>query len=197
MIAGMSVASYTNDTLTKASIAKNALRHSEQFEPEITMWIFEEDYEGKLLSHVINETHENPRYLPGIQLGENVVAQPDIDQAMKDATALVFVLPHQFLRGVLKQLKGKVNETARGVSLIKARVTFPDIVAPALTIPQGVDVQGHKIQAFATLINEELGISCSSLSGANIANEGMSTPSYKISFLNRVFPHCSGTRKIQ
>jgi glycerol-3-phosphate dehydrogenase (NAD+) len=34
-----------------------------------------------------------------------------------------------------------------------------------------VDVQGTKIQTFATLVNAELGISCSSLSGANIALE--------------------------
>jgi glycerol-3-phosphate dehydrogenase (NAD+) len=83
------------------------------------MWIFEEDYEGKPLSQVINETHENPRYLPGIQLGDNVIAEPNIDKAMKGATALVLVLPHQFLRGVLKQLKGKVNGDAKAVSLIK------------------------------------------------------------------------------
>ncbi|KIM32384.1 hypothetical protein M408DRAFT_326972 [Serendipita vermifera MAFF 305830] len=138
-----------------ASIAaKNTLRHSKQFDPEVIMWIFEEDYEGKPLSQVINETHENPRYLPGIHLGDNVIAQPNMEEALKDATALIFVLPHQFLRGVLKQLKGKVNENARAVSLIK-----------------GVDVQGHMIKTFPALISEELGISCSSLSGANIANE--------------------------
>jgi len=83
------------------------------------MWIFEEDYEGRPLSQVINETHENPRYLPGIPLGENVIAEPNIDKAMNGATALVLVLPHQFLRGVLKQLKGKVSSDAKAVSLIK------------------------------------------------------------------------------
>jgi glycerol-3-phosphate dehydrogenase (NAD+) len=39
---------------------------------------------------------------------------------------------------------------------------------------KGVDVHGTQIKAFATMISEELGISCSSLSGANIANEGIS-----------------------
>lgn len=37
---------------------------------------------------------------------------------------------------------------------------------------QGVDVKNDKIQIYADLIEKELGISCSSLSGANIANEG-------------------------
>lgn len=35
------------------------------------------------------------KYLPGIKLPENLVAIPDIAEAVKDATALVFVLPHQ------------------------------------------------------------------------------------------------------
>jgi glycerol-3-phosphate dehydrogenase (NAD+) len=37
---------------------------------------------------------------------------------------------------------------------------------------KGVDVKNDKIQIYADLIEKELGISCSSLSGANIANEG-------------------------
>ncbi|PVG03072.1 putative glycerol-3-phosphate dehydrogenase [Serendipita vermifera] len=134
--------------------AKNVLLHAEKFDPTVTMWVFEEDYEGRPLSEVVNETHINPKYLPGIFLGENVIAQPDLVSAVKDATALVVVMPHQFLKNILKQLKGKVNENARVVSLIK-----------------GVDVQGTKIQTFTTLIRDELGISCSSLSGANIASE--------------------------
>lgn len=35
------------------------------------------------------------KYLPGIQLPENLVAKPDLEEVVKDATALVFVLPHQ------------------------------------------------------------------------------------------------------
>jgi glycerol-3-phosphate dehydrogenase (NAD+) len=37
--------------------------------------------------------------------------------------------------------------------------------------PQGVDVKVDKIHIFSEVIEEELGISCSALSGANIANE--------------------------
>lgn len=138
-----------------ASIAaKNVLQYPEQFDPEVKMWVFEEDYEGSPLSQVINEKHENPRYLPGINLGENVIAEPDVEKAVAGATALIFVLPHQFLRKSVEKLKGKVRDDARAISLVK-----------------GVDVQGTRIQAFATLISEELGTPCSSLSGANIANE--------------------------
>lgn len=35
------------------------------------------------------------RYLPGIKLPENIVAVPDLLEACKDATLLIFVVPHQ------------------------------------------------------------------------------------------------------
>lgn len=38
-------------------------------------------------------------------------------------------------------------------------------------LTQGVDVQGTDIHIFADLIEERLGVSCSALSGANIATE--------------------------
>jgi glycerol-3-phosphate dehydrogenase (NAD+) len=52
-------------------------------------------FEGKKLTEVINETHINKKYLPDVNLGDNVVAVPDIVKAVKGATALVFVMPHQ------------------------------------------------------------------------------------------------------
>jgi glycerol-3-phosphate dehydrogenase (NAD+) len=51
--------------------------------------------DGRPLSTLINEKHENVKYLPGVQLGDNVRAEPDIVKAIKDATALVIVLPYQ------------------------------------------------------------------------------------------------------
>lgn len=42
--------------------------------------------------------HQNPKYLPGVRLPNNVVACPDLAEAARDASVLVFVLPHQFLR---------------------------------------------------------------------------------------------------
>lgn len=29
------------------------------------MWVYEEEYEGRKLTEVINEKHENPKYLAG------------------------------------------------------------------------------------------------------------------------------------
>lgn len=51
-------------------------------------------------------------------------------------------------------MEGKVPKGIKAVSLIK-----------------GVHVEGEKISLFADLIEEKLGVSCSALSGANIAPE--------------------------
>lgn len=55
-------------------------------------------WEGRKLTEWINTAHENPKYLPGVILPDNVVACPDLAEAARDASVLVFVLPHQFLR---------------------------------------------------------------------------------------------------
>ncbi|CAE6424330.1 unnamed protein product [Rhizoctonia solani] len=134
--------------------AINTKRNPDVFVEDVTMYVYEEQFQGRSLSALINETHENPKYLPGIQLGQNVVAEPELIKSIKDATALVFVLPHQFLPSVLNAMRGHVSHLTRAVSLIK-----------------GVEVEGAKISTFPTVISSALGIPCSALSGANIANE--------------------------
>lgn len=49
--------------------------------------------DGKDLTSIINNKHENVKYLAGVKLPENIVAQPDLLEAVKGATLLVFVLP--------------------------------------------------------------------------------------------------------
>lgn len=39
------------------------------------MYVFEEMINGKKLTEIINETHENVKYLPGHKLPENIVSQ--------------------------------------------------------------------------------------------------------------------------
>ena len=90
---------------------------------QVNMWVHEEMVKvgngQQKLSTVINETHENFKYLPGIALPENVVAVPDLPEACRGATLLVFVVPHQFLHPLLPTIKDIVHSEARGVSLIK------------------------------------------------------------------------------
>ncbi|KAE8691616.1 Glycerol-3-phosphate dehydrogenase 1-like protein [Hibiscus syriacus] len=135
-------------------IASNTLKLN-SFHDEVRMWVFEETLQcGEKLTDVINRTNENAKYLPGIKLGKNVIADPDLENAVKDANLLVFVTPHQFMEGICKRLVGKVREDAEAISLIK-----------------GMEVKMEGPCMISTLISEQLGINCSVLMGANIANE--------------------------
>ncbi|GLT33171.1 hypothetical protein SLA2020_077820 [Shorea laevis] len=135
-------------------IASNTLKLSSCHE-EVRMWVFEETLpSGAKLSDVINRTNENVKYLPGIKLGKNVVADPDLENAVKDANMLVFVTPHQFMEGICKRLVGKIKRDAKAISLVK-----------------GMEVKMEGPCMISSLISELLGINCSVLMGANIANE--------------------------
>lgn len=94
------------------------------FEDQVNMYVYEEMVElpsgqKQKLTEVINSQHENVKYLPGIKLPENVVAVADLAEACRDATLLIFVLPHQFLPKLLPTIREAAHPNCRGVSLIK------------------------------------------------------------------------------
>ncbi len=152
-------------------VAENTAAHSELFEKDVQMWVYEEETtvpetsqhydpssdlstKPQKLTHLINHFHENVKYLPGIPLPKNVIANPSLTNSVKDSTILVFNLPHQFIGGICKQLRGHILPHARGISCIK-----------------GVNVQENSVSLFSEVIGKELDIYCGALSGANIANE--------------------------
>ena len=96
------------------------------YETSVNMWVYEETVDDpafenrpRKLTEIINERHENVKYLPGIRLPENVVAVADLAEACRDATLLIFVLPHQFLPRLLPTIREASHPSCRGVSLIK------------------------------------------------------------------------------
>lgn len=150
-------------------VAENTAAHPDVFEPEVQMWVYEEEvtvpsssphYDPAIgdakqkLTSIINKYHENMKYLPGIRLPDNVVANPDLIASAKDSTILVFNLPHQFIANVCKQLRGHIVPYARAISCIK-----------------GVHVSDDGVSLFSEWIGDGLGIYCGALSGANIASE--------------------------
>jgi glycerol-3-phosphate dehydrogenase (NAD+) len=94
------------------------------YETNVNMWVYEEMVQtdnGTLrkLTDIINTKHENVKYLPGIRLPSNVRAVPDLAEACRDATLLIFVLPHQYLPKLLPIVRSSAHASCRGVSLIK------------------------------------------------------------------------------
>ncbi|KAG5359569.1 Glycerol-3-phosphate dehydrogenase [NAD(+)] 1 [Yarrowia sp. C11] len=135
-------------------VAENCTAHPELFEPEVRVWVREEKVNGKNLTDIFNSEHENVRYLPKIKLPHNLIAEPDLLKAVEGANIIVFNLPHQFLAGVCKQLKGKVNPKARAISCLK-----------------GLEVTPQGVYLLSDVIENETGLHCGVLSGANLATE--------------------------
>jgi len=136
-------------------IALNA-ETSAGFESRVRMWVYEEVIDGRNLTDVINTDHENPKYLPGIALPANVVAVADLASAVKDASILVWVLPHQFLGRLLPTVKAAMRHGAISVSLVK-----------------GMAADGNGgLSLISSAIAQGLGVSeVAVLMGANVADQ--------------------------
>eukprot|EP00775_Hariotina_reticulata_P002377 gene2377-2682_t len=137
-------------------VAQNCAADDEadEFVDDVRMWVYPEDYQGQQLTEVINAQHENPKYLPGISLGENTIADPSLESTVAGADILIFCAPHQFIRSICKQLIGKIKPDAFAISLIK-----------------GMRVRSDGPQLVSQMITKYLNIDCSVLMGANIAGD--------------------------
>lgn len=136
-------------------VGDNIKKFPETFNQVIKMYVYEEMVDGRKLTEIINQDHENVKYLKGFKLPENVVADPDVVSTAQDADILIFVIPHKFVPGVCKPLAGKLKSTALGISLIKGFGEGPD----------------GKFVLISNQIQHLLNIPCSVLMGANLAIE--------------------------
>ena len=97
----------------------NAERLPDKFQRDVSMWVFQEEVNGRKLTEIINTDHENVKYLPGRTLPKNLIAIPDINDAAAEADILIFVLPHQFIKRACEKLVVKLKPGAVGLSLVK------------------------------------------------------------------------------
>ncbi|MDH2427605.1 NAD(P)-dependent glycerol-3-phosphate dehydrogenase [Sphaerisporangium sp. TRM90804] len=67
----------------------------------------------------IDRGHENPEYLPGVRLPENLRATTDAAEAMEGADFVVLAVPSQTLRGNLERWREHLPADAILVSLMK------------------------------------------------------------------------------
>ncbi len=103
-----------------AKIVGSNCKQSDVFEDDVRMWVYEEIIKGRKLTEIINTDHENVKYMPGIKLPDNIIADPDVVSTTKQANILIFVLPHQFLGGLCEKISGNHAADCIAISLIKA-----------------------------------------------------------------------------
>nr|XP_020755347.1 glycerol-3-phosphate dehydrogenase 1-like protein isoform X3 [Odocoileus virginianus texanus]XP_020755348.1 glycerol-3-phosphate dehydrogenase 1-like protein isoform X3 [Odocoileus virginianus texanus]XP_020755349.1 glycerol-3-phosphate dehydrogenase 1-like protein isoform X3 [Odocoileus virginianus texanus] len=137
-----------------AKIIGNNVMKLQKFASTVKMWVFEEMVNGRKLIDIINNDHENVKYLPGHKLPDNVIAVPNLSEVVWDADLLVFVIPHQFINSICDEISGKVPKGALGISLIK-----------------GIDEGPQGLKLISDIIREKMDIDVSVLMGANTANE--------------------------
>jgi glycerol-3-phosphate dehydrogenase (NAD+) len=125
------------------------------FNTRVDMYVYDEPYGDTTLTQAINAMHENPKYMPGVKFGDNVVANPDLQDTVKNADLIVFCAPHQFLKNMCQQIQTVVKPTAKAISLTKGIHISP--------------MDGP--QLLSTMIRRMLNIECSVMMGANLANE--------------------------
>lgn len=64
---------YSRGSAIAKIVGNNAIQH-QHIDEKVTMYVYEEIINGKKLTEIINETHENVKYLPGHKLPANVVS---------------------------------------------------------------------------------------------------------------------------
>jgi len=139
-------------------VARNAAKPDSIFFEKVMMWVHEEtlrDSSAKL-SETINKTHVNSKYLPGVVIPANVVAEPNLEAAVFEATLLVLAVPPKYLhRGLFVRIMSKCAPNCRAISLVKG-MHFIDSVP-------------HKLSSWFS--SELMGMDIAVLMGANVAAE--------------------------
>jgi len=80
----------------------------------VTLWA-----RRRALAAAINETGENPDYLPGIELSPRIRATSDLSEALDDAGLIVMGVPSHGFRSVLEQAAPVIDPTTPIISLAK------------------------------------------------------------------------------
>ena len=107
-------------------------------------------------AETINLYHENPQYLPDVELPESLVASNDMEQALAKADVVVMAVPSHGFRDVLRDVRKHAEPQAIFMSLTK-----------------GIEVETRK--RMSQVLTEEIdgldGSRLAVLSGPNLAKE--------------------------
>ncbi len=115
---------------------------------DVTLWMRNGER-----ADIVNETRENPTYLPGYVLHEDLQASTDLNAAVAGADIVFVAVPSKSCREVLREVAGQINPRALLISTTK-----------------GIEPSGFKLMS--QVVDEELpGHQIGVLSGPNFAKE--------------------------
>ena len=66
----------------------------------VTLWEYKKNY-----AKVLNKKRENPDYLPGIKIPDEISITHDIEESVSNQNMIVLAVPSQFLRSVIRGIK--------------------------------------------------------------------------------------------
>ncbi|XP_026935456.1 glycerol-3-phosphate dehydrogenase 1-like protein isoform X2 [Sagmatias obliquidens] len=151
-----------------AKIIGNNVKKLEKFASMVKMWVFEETVNGRKLTDIINNDHENVKYLPGHKLPENV-----------------------FIHRICDEISGKVPKGALGISLIKGIEEGPEglkLISDIIREKMGIDIS---VLMGANTANEvAAGKFCETTIGSKVTENGLlfkellQTPNFRITVVD-------------
>ena len=95
----------------------------------------------------MEKTRENSKFLPGISLPDALLFEPCIETALKESSIIICATPTQYLRSVLKNMKGRIPQDAVIVNVAKgieldSWLRISQIIAEELGPVNYVDLSG-------------------------------------------------------
>ena len=95
---------------------------------EVLLWVKDESVgeDGESLCNIINEAHENSKYLPGVALPHSLRASANIEEVCKACEVLFVGVPHQYVENTLKAMAPYVAKNTIVVSLVKGMAIKKD-----------------------------------------------------------------------
>ncbi|XP_044533785.1 glycerol-3-phosphate dehydrogenase 1-like protein isoform X2 [Gracilinanus agilis] len=151
-----------------AKIIGNNVKKHQKFSPLVKMWVFEETVNGRKLTDIINNDHENVKYLPGHKLPENV-----------------------FIHRICDEITGQVPKRALGITLIKGIDEGPDglrLISDIIREKMGIDIS---VLMGANIANEVAAEKfCETTIGSKVLENGLlfkellQTPNFRITVVD-------------
>lgn len=149
---------------------------------DVRLWAREPE-----VARVVNETGENPRYLPGVALHSGLRGAAGLDECLQDAELAVFAIPAQSLRGVVREARPFISDDVVIVNLAKGieegtGARCSEIVLHELKQSNPVGVLSGPNIAWEVVrgVPSKAVVACSNYRYLSLLQDVFSTPCFKV-----------------